>query len=469
MQTTNTLQCRHSPPEVTPMSNSANVDDDDEYIAKLLAEDARKSSLRYASAGTYGLTPRRPPNAGPKPNTRFLKTLVREVDSHNAALKKKEELEARMRLRRLQEGPGRDTDKSNSTGGGDDDSHSRRRHQHHHRRKSSGERYRRRTSPDGAEDHDRRRRHRHSRHEDDKRERNRRRSRSPADRDRDHDLDDEREHGHGHSHARRRTRRRHGDDESPDDGSRQRRRRRTSPSRSVSRERADTHHKKGPAQLESTEKDHQNHERHLRPNPSHSENTHQEGCSREKKTITDTDTPQHQRRHRHRRRSTSSNSSSSSTSTSSDPLSSLIGPLPRSKDDTSNSITRRGRGFTRHQRHPPTSNIDAHFSTGYDPTQDVDVGGPYESPPDDPNQENGADDWDNALEALRDRRAWQAKQADRMREAGFDDDEIERWKASASTRTGTGDADLDLDIRHVKWRKKGEGREWDAGKVQDQD
>ncbi|KAG9777919.1 hypothetical protein KCU88_g4405, partial [Aureobasidium melanogenum] len=159
----------------------------------------------------------------------------------------------------------------------------------------------------------------------------------------------------------------------------------------------------------------------------------------------------------------------SSTSTSSDPLSSLIGPLPRSKDDTSNSITRRGRGFTRHQRHPPTSNIDAHFSTGYDPTQDVDVGGPYESPTEDPDPNQQTNDWDNALEALRDRRAWQAKQADRMREAGFDDDEIERWKASASTRTRTGDADLDLDIRHVKWRKKGEGREWDAGKVQDQD
>ncbi|KAL2402364.1 hypothetical protein ABEF95_005219 [Exophiala dermatitidis] len=451
------------------MSNSANVDDDDEYIAKLLAEDARKSSLRYASAGTYGLTPRRPPKAGPKPNTRFLKSLVREVDSHNAALKKKEELEARMRLRRLQKGPGRDTDQSNSTGGGDDDSHSRRRHQHHHRRKSSGKRYRRRTSPDGAEDHDRRRRHRHSRHEDDKRERDRRRSRSPADRDRDRDRDVDDERDHGHSHSRRRTRQGPGDDDSLDDGTRQRRRRRTSRSRtrSISRERAETHHKeRPPAQLESNEKAYHDHHRRLRLKSPRHDSVQPKESGRDTKPTTDT-TRHH--RHRDRRRSTSSHSSRSSrSSTSSDPLSSLIGPLPRSKG-TSNGITRRGRGFTRHQRLPPTSNIDAHFSTGYDPTQDVDVGGPYESPTEDPDPNKQTNDWDNALEALRDRRAWQAKQADRMREAGFDDDEIERWKTSASTRTRTGDADVDLDIRHVKWRKKGEGREWDAGKVQDQD
>ncbi|KAL2426189.1 hypothetical protein ABEF95_012517 [Exophiala dermatitidis] len=445
------------------MSSSANVDDD-EYIAKLLAEDARKSSLRYASAGTYGLTPRRPPNAGPKPNTRFLKSLVREVDSHNAALKKKEELEARMRLRRLQGGPsrgtGEETLKSSSTGGD-----SRSRHHHHHRRRSSRERYGQQLSPD-KDDHGRRRRHRYAGHEEDKRERDRRRTRSPTDRDRgrDRDVDEEREHGHGHSHSRRRRRKRPGEDDSPDDFSRQKRRMSRSPS--VSRERAETHHKERPAELESTDKGHRHHHhhhRHLRTESPRHNSVQLNESSRNTKPTTDTT-----RHHRHRRRSTSSNSSRSSISTSSDPLSSLIGPLPRSKD-TSSSITRRGRGFTRHQGPPPTSNIDAHFSSGYDPTQDVEVDGPYESPPDDANQEKGADDWDHALEALRDRRAWQAKQADRMREAGFDDDDIERWKASASTRTRTGDADADLDIRDVKWRKKGEGREWDAGKVQDQD
>lgn len=82
--------------------------------------------------------------------------------------------------------------------------------------------------------------------------------------------------------------------------------------------------------------------------------------------------------------------------------------------------------------------------------------------------DNDADDWDNALEALRDRRAWQNKQAERMREAGFGDQEIERWEKSASTRRsllGDGAADDDRDIRDVKWRKRGEGKEWDEGKV----
>jgi hypothetical protein len=75
------------------MSKTAADLDDDEYVAKLLAEDARRSSSKYASQGLSALLPqRRPAGSGLKPNTRFLRTLVREVDSHNAALKKKEEL-----------------------------------------------------------------------------------------------------------------------------------------------------------------------------------------------------------------------------------------------------------------------------------------------------------------------------------------------------------------------------------------
>jgi hypothetical protein len=81
------------------------------------------------------------------------------------------------------------------------------------------------------------------------------------------------------------------------------------------------------------------------------------------------------------------------------------------------------------------------------------------------------EDWDNALEALRDRRAWREKQAERMREAGFGDEEIERWEKSAATRRilpggGAGGSEADgRDIRDVKWRKRGEEKEWDSGKV----
>lgn len=40
------------------MSKSEDFNDD-EYVAKLLAEDARKSSVRYASAGMSALLPKR--------------------------------------------------------------------------------------------------------------------------------------------------------------------------------------------------------------------------------------------------------------------------------------------------------------------------------------------------------------------------------------------------------------------------
>lgn len=83
--------------------------DDDKYVAKLLAEDAKKSSLRYAQQGLSALLPRRPIGSAPKPNTRFLKAIVREADSHNAALEKREELEARVRQRELNERRSRDT------------------------------------------------------------------------------------------------------------------------------------------------------------------------------------------------------------------------------------------------------------------------------------------------------------------------------------------------------------------------
>jgi len=75
-------------------------------------------------------------------------------------------------------------------------------------------------------------------------------------------------------------------------------------------------------------------------------------------------------------------------------------------------------------------------------------------------------DMDNALEALRDRRAWRAKQADRLREAGFDEDEIDRWKKTTASlqKTRLGDGDGDVPLREVRWKKTGEQREWDAGK-----
>jgi hypothetical protein len=71
---------------------------DDDHIISLLRKDAEAS--RFGSSLT---ATRRDKNA-PKPNTRFLKNLVKNADSHNAALLAKEKAETRARLSALESG-----------------------------------------------------------------------------------------------------------------------------------------------------------------------------------------------------------------------------------------------------------------------------------------------------------------------------------------------------------------------------
>jgi hypothetical protein len=104
-------------------------------------------------------------------------------------------------------------------------------------------------------------------------------------------------------------------------------------------------------------------------------------------------------------------------------------------------VKTRGRGATSFG-----SGIDSRFSASYDPTADVQL---------DPDEEN---DWDQALEALRDRQKWKQQGADRLRAVGFTEDEITKWEKGGEKRE-----------EDVKWAKRGEGREWDRGKVVDDD
>ncbi|TAQ86156.1 hypothetical protein B7494_g5517 [Chlorociboria aeruginascens] len=69
----------------------------------------------------------------------------------------------------------------------------------------------------------------------------------------------------------------------------------------------------------------------------------------------------------------------------------------------------------------------------------------------DPDEEN---DWDQALEALRDRQKWQRLGAERLKAAGFTEEELTKWKKGGEKQE-----------EDVKWAKAGEGREWDRGKV----
>lgn len=119
----------------------------------------------------------------------------------------------------------------------------------------------------------------------------------------------------------------------------------------------------------------------------------------------------------------------------SDPLDDIIGPRPPPVEQ----VRSRGRGTMSFG-----SGIDSRFSSTYDPTTDVQL---------DPEEEN---DWDQALEALRDRQKWHQQGADRLRAAGFTDEEVTKWEKGGEKRE-----------EDVRWSKQGESREWDRGKVID--
>lgn len=116
----------------------------------------------------------------------------------------------------------------------------------------------------------------------------------------------------------------------------------------------------------------------------------------------------------------------------SDPLEDIIGPKPPSP------VRKRGRGAT-----SGSSAMDSRFASSYDPKADVAL---------DHDEED--DDWGSALEALRDRERWKQQGADRLRAAGFTDDQVTKWEK--------GDQKNEEDVR---WSKKGDEREWDRGKV----
>jgi hypothetical protein len=88
------------------------------------------------------------------------------------------------------------------------------------------------------------------------------------------------------------------------------------------------------------------------------------------------------------------------------------------------------------------STIDSRFAPGYDPRRDF--------PIDDESHEAGEDDdWSSALAAVRARADW--------RGSGSGSGEVARAKAAADEQ------------EEVRWRKKGEQREWDRGKMVDGD
>lgn len=90
--------------------------------------------------------------------------------------------------------------------------------------------------------------------------------------------------------------------------------------------------------------------------------------------------------------------------------------------------------------------IESRFSTTYNPSVDVSLDADVE------------DDWGDALEALRGRQQWQQLGATRLKAAGYSEKQVKKWEK--------GEEQTEED---VVWTSKGQAREWDRGKVIDED
>lgn len=334
---------------------NSKIEIDDDYVAQLLVEDARKTSQKYSRQGLSSFLSNRQ-SAVPKPNMRFLNNIVRQADQHNSALKRKEEAESELRLRALNQYDlprkkrriDEDIDHRRSRLFKDiaDAAHS-----------TSRSRERKRSSSKKSNE-------RHTRH--------------PCHEQRDSKPDREEEE------------------------SRERRRRRKHTATSVDR----------------------------------SDDSNAENMAEPKKGERRTKS-----RHRDEQRMRTGRKLSSE---SSDPLEDFTSAYTSHPGEPQT----RGRG-SRGQR----SNIDGHFSPNYDPNQDITISSDIEE-----------DDWDMALEALRDRAKWKKNQSARLRSAGFNEQEISSWSHGAFEKD---ERSLREETDTIKWSQKGEVREWDAGKVLD--
>lgn len=342
----------------------------------------------------------RQPASKPKPNTRFLRTIIKETDNHNAALLAKEAAESKARLEKLETREiraGADIRKrqlgliaAHLTG-----------------RPSKTRR------TDGATE-----------------------GRSSQEETSTNNASPKRQ-----VHVRRheRTAARNADDSDIDERSRHRSHKRHR-SRSGDRSERKRYHRSSRRSRSPKEKEPRN--RHRSPHLDRINSPHHR--SRHAEDDDEPETGRHRHRTSHIEKDVSRRTNQFSTERpaplhqldeDSDPLEDIIGPRPPAKVE----VRSRGRGII-----SAVSSIDSRFASNYDPALDVEI---------DPGEEN---DWDQALEAFRDRVKWKQQGADRLRAAGFTEDEIQKWEKGGEKRE-----------EDVRWAKKGESREWDRGKIVD--
>ncbi|KFY95427.1 hypothetical protein V498_03345 [Pseudogymnoascus sp. VKM F-4517 (FW-2822)] len=354
----------------------------DDHIAAILSKEAKETSIKYSAHGMSAFLPSKPPANKPKPNTRFLRNLVRDTDSHNAALLAKEAAESRNRLEQLVT---KDTRRANDIRrrqlgsitaflSGNAPKRQRvggaARPTRNEGDSSGGLEERKDRSTDTEESrHDKGRRARKFTDDEDMKDIS-----SPKDKHWSHRSESKRQSHHDkHRHERHRSRHR-SRSRSPDEDRRNRdpKRRERSPGR----------------------------------------RSHISSTSRREEKSCDSS----------RRRKPSPHAGFDS-----DPLEAIVGPLPPPK------VKSRGRGTV-----SSTSGIDARFSENYDPALDL--------VPESQETNGDGDDWELVLDRVK----WKQQGADRLKAAGFTEEEIQGWKTGKKAE--------------VKWTASGKEREWDRGK-----
>jgi hypothetical protein len=364
------------------------LDDDelDEYVASLLKRQAEKQSAAYSSIG-YRAFLKNSAKDGPvgKPNTRFLKNIVRDIDGHNAALARKEEKESREKLHEL-----RKKDGERMHGYREDFGSRKRTRDEDWRVRKERERSRSpvRRGDDDTRDRESRRRHkRHYSSDGDQRDSHRE---SSLDRRKSQRHEDEHENrGHRHSRHEHRSRR-----TSDDENDRRHRRRRISErSRQYS-----------PERRHSRQRDEE--ERHSRRKYSYNDSRKSSHLSKSKRKK--------KKRRNSREKSSSDDRQSSSDESSSEgrhyptrststrdtkfqslspsPPASQIGPAPQALGPEF--LNHKGRG----QLNGGT--LDAKFSESYNPRADI------HNQQSDSLKSDDEDDWGLALRALRERQSY---------------------------------------------------------------
>ncbi|KJX93316.1 hypothetical protein TI39_contig4337g00001 [Zymoseptoria brevis] len=125
----------------------------------------------------------------------------------------------------------------------------------------------------------------------------------------------------------------------------------------------------------------------------------------------------------------------------------IASPLPKHEPPPKNPP--RGRGAFKN------ADINARFDPSYDPREDVAL--------EDGGKEVEGGDWDMALEAMRDRAKWRTGGAERLRAAGFTEQEVVNWQGGGTKLQGSA-AEGERNVNDLVWTKQGEKRAWDADK-----